>query len=131
MKNMLEALDLVKHLYRAREFSFSTFGPPNGKPSGVIDHLRKELVEVDSALSREDRLDEWVDIMILAMDGAMRDHWTPRELVTALVDKQARNEARKWPDWRTCEPGKAIEHIREPGIDPNRGTTYGPPYAEG
>lgn len=26
---------------------------------------------------------------------------------------QSVNEARKWPDWRTMSPDKAIEHVRE------------------
>lgn len=31
-----------------------------------------------------------------------------------LVDKQGKNELRSWPDWRTADPTKAIEH--EDGI---------------
>ena len=32
--------------------------------------------------------------------------------VHAIMAKQARNEARVWPDWRTADPDKAIEHDR-------------------
>lgn len=35
-----------------------------------------------------------------------------REIVAALGAKQARNEARAWPDWRTAPPDRAIEHVR-------------------
>ncbi|MGH6882853.1 MAG: dATP/dGTP pyrophosphohydrolase domain-containing protein [Hypericibacter sp.] len=31
----------------------------------------------------------------------------------AVVAKQAVNEQRSWPDWRTADPDKAIEHVRE------------------
>ena len=40
------------------------------------------------------------DAMVNAMDGV------------AIKAKQARNEARTWPDWRTASPDKAIEHDR-------------------
>lgn len=50
--------------------------------------------------------------MILAFDGALRSGHSPRRIISALVAKQAKNESREWPDWRTAAPGKAIEHIR-------------------
>jgi hypothetical protein len=36
----------------------------------------------------------------------------PDEIVAALVAKQAKNEARVWPDWRKSDPDKAIEHTK-------------------
>ena len=36
-----------------------------------------------------------------------------RQIIDAIKAKQARNEARTWPDWRTAAPGKAIEHLSE------------------
>jgi hypothetical protein len=103
-------MNLIDHLYRQRNFSFSTFGPPNNNSAGVIDHIRKELIEVEAD---PNDLYEWIDIVILALDGAMRQGYSPEKVVSALVLKQAKNESRKWPDWRTAEPGKAIEHIKE------------------
>lgn len=110
------SFDLIRHLHRARHFSFKTFGPPN-KPrpagqspaSGVIDHLSKELVEVAAA---PHDLEEWADVMILAMDGALRMGYTPEQIAGALSIKQRKNELRQWPDWRKATPGKAIEHVR-------------------
>ena len=29
-----------------------------------------------------------------------------------MTAKQVKNEARTWPDWRTADPNKAIEHDR-------------------
>ena len=56
--------------------------------------------------------DQWVDLIILAMDGAWRSGATSQEIAEAIVDKQSKNEGRRWPDWRTADPEKAIEHKR-------------------
>lgn len=45
-------------------------------------------------------------------DGAWRQGFSPEEIIEALAAKQAKNEAREWPGWRTEEQGKAIEHIK-------------------
>lgn len=37
----------------------------------------------------------------------------PEAIAAAIEAKQTKNEGRQWPDWRTAEPGKAIEHVRE------------------
>ena len=103
--------DLVAHLERQRTFSEKNFGP-GPRAAGVVDHIRKELVEVEAA---PNDLSEWIDVIILAFDGAWREGYSSAEIVAALVTKQTRNEARRWPDWRTAEPGKAIEHIRPEG----------------
>jgi hypothetical protein len=101
--------DLVSHLFRQRAWSESTFGPGD-RAQGVIDHIRKELKEVEADPTD---LKEWIDVVILALDGAWRSGATPSQIVVALADKQQRNENRKWPDWRTASPDKAIEHIRD------------------
>lgn len=103
-----EAFDLVAHLERQRAFSERTFGP-GARTKGVIEHIRKELSEIEA-----DPADimEWIDVVILAFDGAWRAGWEAAQIVAAIVEKQARNEARDWPDWRTADPDNAIEHIR-------------------
>lgn len=104
-------MNLIAHLYRQRDFSFNTFGPPRtvNPTAGVQDHLAKELKEV--AENPQD-LEEWIDCVILSFDGALRAGYTPGQIATALDAKQTKNEGRKWPDWRTAIPGKAIEHMR-------------------
>lgn len=104
-----QSFDLVAHLHRQRDFSLRTFGP-GARAAGVVDHIVKELHEI---LDEPDDLNEWIDVVILAFDGAWRAGYTPEQIVAALVAKQTKNEQRKWPDWRTAEPGKAIEHIRD------------------
>ena len=106
-----EPFNLVEHLHRQRDFSSRTFGPGE-RTAGVLDHIRKELAEIEAT---PQDLTEWVDVVLLALDGAWRSGHTPEEIVQAIADKQARNEARQWPDWRTVEPGKAIEHVRKEG----------------
>jgi hypothetical protein len=32
--------------------------------------------------------------------------------VNCIIAKQGKNELRDWPDWRTADPDKAIEHVR-------------------
>jgi hypothetical protein len=96
------------HLQRQREFSEWTYGP-GARTQAVLDHIRKELTEIEDA---PDDLNEWVDVVILALDGAWRAGHQPQEIIDAIVAKQARNEGRTWPDWRTADPDKAIEHDR-------------------
>lgn len=101
--------DLVAHLHRQREFSERTFGPGT-RTSGVCDHIRKELNEIEA---KPDDVSEWVDVILLALDGAWRAGFSPEQIAQAVAAKQERNESRKWPDWRTADPDKAIEHVRE------------------
>jgi hypothetical protein len=104
--------DLEMHLMRQRRFSLATYGP-GARTAGVCDHIRKELKEVqDDAAAGVPTLPEWVDVIILAFDGAYRSGASPREIIDAIVAKQTKNEGRKWPDWRTADPNKAIEHDR-------------------
>lgn len=105
--------DLIAHLHRQRAFSRTAFGPGD-RAAGVRDHIRKELDEV-AADPVGKRLGEWVDVILLALDGAWRDGHEPEEVALALTDKLARNEKREWPDWRTADPNGAIEHVK-PGF---------------
>jgi len=100
--------DLIAHIQRQREFSERTFGP-GMRTKGVIDHIRKELVEIE-AKPRD--ITEWVDVILLALDGAWRSGADPDEIAFEIAAKQLKNEKRIWPDWRTASPDKAIEHVR-------------------
>lgn len=111
-------------------WSHRTFGPGT-RTLGLLDHLRKELVEVGKAPYD---LSEWIDLAILAIDGAWRhasqtdsgepmlfsedevgtsDYAAVGQLVVdAYCAKLAKNFERTWPDWRTAPADKAIEHDR-------------------
>lgn len=97
------------HIERQRTWSLATFGP-GSRLHGVVDHIRKELREIE-AEPRD--LSEWADVIILAIDGAWRAGFEPHEIIAAVKAKQARNEARTWPDWRTASSDHAIEHVRD------------------
>ena len=113
-------MDLKQHLLRQMAWSHATFGPGE-RTAGVIDHIRKELIEVETAAGDSA---EWVDVVILALDGLTRrlmfggggeranpDH-VAQVVCNMIQGKQSRNEAREWPDWRTAPKDKAIEHVR-------------------
>ncbi len=100
--------DWEAHLERQKAWSLATFGP-EPRLSGVIDHLRRELIELEAEPLD---LEEWADVILLAMDGAWRAGHAPAEVVAAVKAKQAKNEGRTWPDWRTADPDKAIEHVK-------------------
>ncbi|MCO7556147.1 dATP/dGTP pyrophosphohydrolase domain-containing protein [Metapseudomonas otitidis] len=107
-RGRLDTFDFAAHLQRQREFSERTFGP-GSRAEGVVDHIRKELKEIEASPGD---LSEWIDVVILALDGAWRSGATPAQIIDALVAKQTRNEARTWPDWRSAPLDKAIEHDR-------------------
>ncbi len=97
-----------------KEFSLKTFGPPNNNKLGLADHIRKELDEILETEDGDSELAEWIDVIILGIDGAWRcGPHTPELIVQQLLYKIEENKRRKWPDWRTAEPGKAIEHIKD------------------
>jgi hypothetical protein len=107
--------DLNAHLFRQRAFSRATFGP-GPRTKMVLDHIRKEAIEIESAPYD---LEEWIDVILLALDGAWRcaeamgvpHDFVPARVVETLALKQLNNEMRDWPNWRTADPDQAIEHI--------------------
>jgi hypothetical protein len=111
--------DFETHLVRQMVFSKATFGF-GARTKGVLDHIRKELAEVEASNGSPE---EWVDVVILALDGLTRTLWSAGDYrlsadeiasaaVKSIVFKQAKNERRVWPDWRTQPQEKAIEHKR-------------------
>lgn len=101
--------NFAQHLQRQREWSEKTFGP-GYHASRIVEHIRKELLEV---LEAPQDLVEWMDVVILALDGAWRAGYSPDQIIEAMVQKQTENEGRKWPDWRELGEDEPIEHVRE------------------
>jgi len=114
--------DLEQHLLRSMAFSHATFGPGT-RAKGVIDHIKKEIIEVETS---NGDASEWIDLVILSLDGLTRqlkyfkmeegiipDNDTVAVIAAQILrQKQAKNEKRVWPDWRKADPDKAIEHDR-------------------
>lgn len=107
--------DFQCFLTEQADFSKKTFGP-GPRTEGVIDHIKKELKEIEE--DPED-LEEWIDIILLSLDGASRcaskteDSYKrvpPEKIINMLQAKFNKNKNRKWPDWRTFDKKGAIEH---------------------
>jgi hypothetical protein len=90
------------------QWSRKTFGE-GPKVEGIIKHIQKELNEIRENPSN---LEEWVDVMILAIDGAWRAGHAPLSIVKMLMSKQLKNRMREWPPISEQVEGQPTEHIR-------------------
>lgn len=104
--------DFPAHLQRQRAFSEKAFGP-GPRTKGITEHIRKELLEIEAA---PNDLGEWIDVILLALDGAWRCGGTPDRIIDGIVAKQTKNEGRTWPDWRLYGQDKAVEHDRSKDV---------------
>ncbi len=109
---VLRRRSFITYLNRHRAWSRKTFGP-GPRTASLLAHLRKELVEVEEDPSD---VEEWIDVIILAIDGAWRQGVSSRQIVEVLFAKQTKNIGRKWPDWRALSHGEASEHIRDEDV---------------
>jgi hypothetical protein len=108
VQDVAGAETLETYYGRQIEWSRETFGPAL-RTKGIIDHIKKELREIEAD---PHDLSEWVDVVILAMDGFWRHGGNASDLFSALLAKQKKNMARTWPDWRAMSEDTAIEHDR-------------------
>lgn len=106
-------MNLEEYLASQQVFSERTFGPGE-RTKGVLDHIAKELDEIKA---KPDDLSEWVDVLTLAFDGALRKGFTPGEIASCLTAKLYKNIKRKWPDYRNYSQHEAIEHIKDSDKD--------------
>lgn len=124
--------DVSRYIARQARWSEKTFGP-GIRTEGLRDHIEKEL---DEAEATPWDVFEYVDLAILSLDGAQRlcraaglnPLQTGFAVSQALERKARRNAKREWPDWRTAEPGKAIEHVRS-GNEKAAGSTLSESWA--
>lgn len=100
-------MNLSIDVFGVRFVDISLDIPPS--QADEVDQIAKELNEIREA---PEDISEWVDVIILAFDGAWRAGWEPQQIIDATIEKQGKNENREWPDWRTADPDKAIEHVR-------------------
>jgi hypothetical protein len=71
---------------------------------GLVAHIQKELKEV---LDDPSDLEEWVDVIFLALDGASRSGHSGREVSLMILKKFSVLEKRKWEN-----KGGHFEHER-------------------
>jgi len=112
-----QRFDLAAFADAKAAWSRETFGPGD-RYAGVIAHIRKELDEIAEEPSS---LTEWVDVVLLAMDGAWRSARADgAALVAEMIRKDRENRGRTWPDWRTLKEGEVAERVREAPDVPDR-----------
>ena len=104
----VKGMNLIEHIIRQKAWSEKTFGP-SPRVEGILQHIEKEMIEVRA---KPTDAEEWIDIVILALDGAWRSGATPAKIAAVLERKQTKNENRTWPDWRLIPDDLAIEHDR-------------------
>jgi hypothetical protein len=97
---------LYHYVERQRVWSNETFGTGR-RTLGVTNHIRKELAEIEAD---PDDVREWVDVIILAINGYTRHGGKPEELAEMLEAKQRVNFERAWP--KAGPEDEAVEHIR-------------------
>lgn len=98
----------VAYLEKQIKFSERTFGP-GLRTRGLSDHVRKELVEIED---KPQDTEEWVDVVMLGLDGAWRSGASPQAILNLIHAKLEKNISRTWPDWRFASDDTAIEHDR-------------------
>jgi len=102
-----DGIDFKKYLLDQHLWAQNVFGP-GARDAGLINHIKKELDEINKAPGD---IEEWVDVVILALEGALR-HANPETVIDTLLTKQKKNFSRKWPDWRTLKSNEPIEHLK-------------------
>lgn len=93
------------YLRRQQLWSLRTFGEGQ-RTKGIVKHIEKELVEIRQ---QPHDLIEWIDVVILALDGYWRHGGQPEAIMDYLQAKQNVNFARAWQAPRDGEP---TEHDR-------------------
>ena len=85
--------NLAYYINRQREWSKKTFGPGK-RTMGISKHIQYELLEVQAEPNNPR---EWIDIVILALDGAWRAGAEPDVITELLKEKQKINFNREFP----------------------------------
>lgn len=99
-------MDLVDYIKRHREWSEQTFGK-GARTGGLVKHIQKECEEI---LAKPDDLEEWIDVIILAIDGAWRSGHSAEEISGTLELKLLKNQRRVWKV--SEDPNVPNEHVR-------------------
>lgn len=103
---------LEAYLLRQMGWSEEVFGE-GLRTKGITAHIRKELEEIEA---KPTDLEEWVDVIILALDGYWRHGGNPAHIMTHLQRKQDKNVARKWP--KPVSEDLPVEHDRTGEVAP-------------
>ncbi len=94
------------YLQDQQTWSRDTFGPGR-RTLGITAHIRKELAEIEAD---PDDVREWIDVIILALDGYWRHGGKPEDLAEMLEAKQRVNFERAWPAIKPED--QPVEHLK-------------------
>ena len=98
-------MNLFHFINKQIRWSANTFGR-TPRLKGILTHIRKEVQEIEE---KPADLSEWIDVMILAIDGAWRQGFTPHQICKALEEKQLKNFGRVWNVAGDDQPCEHIE----------------------
>lgn len=107
-------MDFYLYIKQQKQWSLKTFG--NGKRiEGITKHIMTELQEIKHAENDDERLEEVIDVIILAMDLAWRLGFDEHQIEDCLFFKQKKNFARQWPSKEISEANqdKPTFHVKE------------------
>ncbi len=96
----------ISYISAQHAWSVSTFGPGR-RTLGITAHIRKELAEIEAD---PDDVREWIDVIILALDGYWRHGGKPEDLAEMLEAKQRVNFERAWPAIKPED--QPMEHLK-------------------
>jgi Protein of unknown function (DUF550). len=102
-----ESESMAAYLREQIDWSTKTFGESK-RTLGITRHIRKELAEVEA---QPNDLSEWIDVIILALDGYWRHGGTPQTIMRDLTAKANINHGRVYP--KQTSDTEPSEHIRE------------------
>lgn len=98
-RNLLK-IGFIGYLKKQIAWSRKTFGPGR-RTVGICKHIESELKEIQA---NPGDLFEWLDVVILALDGAWRAGFTSEEIIEGLKKKQTVNFRRKYKQVSQNEP---------------------------
>lgn len=78
---------------RHAEWTEKTFGP-GLRTKGITSHIRKELIEIENEPTK---LEEWIDVILLGLDGARRTGAKGTQIMQELERKLAVCQERVYP----------------------------------
>jgi len=99
---------LKNYLSKQKDWFLRVFGP-GPRDAGLTAHIKGELNEIRD---NPGDLEEWIDVLILGFEGALRTADNVDDVIAALQAKQDKNLSRAWPDWRDADIDKPIEHVK-------------------
>lgn len=108
-------LNLEGYIKVQRDWSKDVFGEGK-RTGGLIEHIKSELKEIEK--NPED-LEEWIDVIILALDGAWRLGASEEQITRALENKQLKNLMREWPMPKSED--EPSFHVKDPKVSSDSG----------